>query len=118
MEFKKFIFFGYGSGGFEYLFKINFENPTTIYAVHAHSDFIQFLGEFGIVGFCILILSLLFLCANKKFISFKNFLLFYSLTFIFIFDFSFHIPIIQFLFILLISVTNNKTDNFVTKSDM
>ena len=117
LEFKKFIFFGYGSGGFEYLFKINFENPTTIYAVHAHSDFIQFLGEFGIVGFCILILSFIFLCANKKIISFKNFLLFYSLIFILIFDFSFHIPIIQFMFILLISVSNNQIDNFDTKSE-
>ena len=26
IEFKKFIFFGYGGGGFEYLFKINFQN--------------------------------------------------------------------------------------------
>ncbi len=107
-EFKKFIFFGYGTGGFEYLFKINFENSSTMYAVHAHSDFIQFLGEFGIIGFSLIILSISFLCINKNFFSFKNFLLSYCLIFILIFDFSFHIPIIQFLFVLLFSINNNQ----------
>ncbi|MDC3163040.1 O-antigen ligase family protein [Candidatus Pelagibacter sp.] len=117
LEFKKFIFFGYGSGGFEYLFKINFENTSTMYAVHAHSDLIQFLGELGIIGFSLIALSSLFLCANKNFFSFKNFLLFYSLIFILIFDFSFHIPVIQILFILLISAKNNQIDNFYVNYD-
>ncbi|MDC1280426.1 hypothetical protein N8Z07_03850 [Pelagibacteraceae bacterium] len=112
IELKKFIFFGYGGGGFEYLFKINFKNLSSIYASHAHSDLIEFIGEFGLIGFTLILLIFLTLCIKKKFFSFKNFLLCYLLTFILIFDFSFHIPIIQFLFILLLSISYDRSDNF------
>ena len=115
IEFKKFIFFGYGGGGFEYLFKINFQNLSTQFASHAHSSIIEFIGEFGLIGSTFISLSLLFTCANKDFLSFKNFLLCYLLIFILIFDFSFHIPIIQFLFILLLSVSLKRSDNFEYK---
>ena len=110
-EFKKFIFFGYGSGGFETLLKINFSNLSTKFASHAHSDLVEFIGEFGIIGSILIFLSLLVACINKKFFSFKNFLLSYLLIFILIFDFSFHIPIIQVLFILLLSVDFKKGNN-------
>ena len=115
IEFKKFILFGYGGGGFEYLFKINFQNLSTSFAIHAHSDFFEFIGEFGLIGSTLISLSLLFTCANKDFLSFKNFLLCYLLIFILIFDFSFHIPIIQFLFILLLSVSYKQSNNFEYK---
>jgi len=115
IEFKKFIFFGYGGGGFEYLFKINYQNLSTNFASHAHSSIIEFIGEFGLIGSTFISLSLLFTCANKDFLSFKNFLLCYLLIFILIFDFSFHIPIIQFLFILLLSVSLKRSDNFEYK---
>ena len=115
IEFKKFIFYGYGGGGFEYLFKINYQNLSTNFASHAHSDFLEFIGEFGLIGSTLISLSLLFTCANKKFFSFKNFLLCYLLIFIIIFDFSFHIPIIQFLFILLLSVNYKQSNNFEYK---
>ena len=117
IEFKKFIFFGYGGGGFEYLFKINYQNISTNFASHAHSSIIEFIGEFGLIGFTFISLSLLFTCANKDFLSFKNFLLCYLLIFILIFDFSFHIPIIQFLFILLLSVSLKRSDNFEYRFD-
>ena len=117
IEFKKFIFFGYGGGGFEYLFKINFQNLSTQFASHAHSSIIEFIGEFGLIGSTFISLSLIFLCANKDFLSFKNFLLCYLLIFILIFDFSFHIPIIQFLFILLLSVSYKRSDNFEYRFD-
>ena len=117
IEFKKFIFFGYGGGGFEYLFKINFQNLSTQFASHAHSSIIEFIGEFGLIGSTFISLSLLFTCANKDFLSFKNFLLCYLLIFILIFDFSFHIPIIQFLFILLLSVSYKRSDNFEYRFD-
>ena len=117
IEFKKFIFFGYGGGGFEYLFKINFQNLSTQFASHAHSSIIEFIGEFGLIGSTFISLSLLFTCANKDFLSFKNFLLCYLLIFILIFDFSFHIPIIQFLFILLLSVSLKRSDNFEYRFD-
>ena len=108
VEFKKFVFWGYGGGGFEYLFKINFENLSTAYASHVHSDIIEFIGEFGLIGFTLILLSLLFSCIKKNFFSFKNILLLYLLLFILIFDFSFHIPLIQLLFILLLSMNYNK----------
>ena len=111
VEFKKFVFWGYGAGGFEYLFKINFENLSTIYAAHAHSDIIEFIGEFGLIGSTLILLSILFSCIKKNFFSFKNFLLFYLLLFILIFDFSLHIPIVQLLFVLLISIDYKKTKN-------
>ena len=117
IEFKKFILFGYGGGGFEYLFKINFQNLSTQFASHAHSSIIEFIGEFGLIGSTFISLSLLLTCANKDFLSFKNFLLCYLLIFILIFDFSFHIPIIQFLFILLLSVSYKRSDNFEYRFD-
>jgi len=112
IEFKKFIFFGYGGGGFEYLFKVNFINLTTIYALHAHSDLIEFVGEFGLVGLTLITLSVMSYYTNKKNYLFKNFLLLYLLIFILIFDFSFHVPIIQLLFILLFSINFERSDNF------
>ena len=117
IEFKKFNLFGYGGGGFEYLFKINYQNLSTDFASHAHSGIIEFIGEFGLIGSTFISLSLLFTCANKDFLSFKNFLLCYLLIFILIFDFSFHIPIIQFLFILLLSVSYKRSDNFEYRFD-
>ena len=110
-EFKKFIFLGYGSGGFETLLTVNFSNLSTKFASHAHSDLVEFIGEFGIIGSILIFLSFLIACANKNFLSFENFLLSYLLIFILIFDFSFHIPIIQVLFILLLSVNFKKINN-------
>jgi O-antigen ligase len=110
IEFKKFMFFGYGGGGFENLLKINFQNLSTLFATHAHSDIMEFLGEFGLVGFTLITLSFLFSCANKNYFSFKNFLLFFLLIFILIFDFSFHIPIIQLLFVLLLSISYERSN--------
>ena len=66
------------------------------------------IGEFGLIGFILFILSIIFLPSKKKFISFKNFCLFYFLIFILIFDFSLHIPIIQLLFLLLLCVIDKE----------
>ena len=111
-EFKKFIFFGYGGGGFENLFKVNFINLSTTYASHAHSDLIEFVGEFGLVGFTLITLSIMSYFTNKKNFLFKNISLLYLLIFILIFDFSFHMPIIQLLFVLLFSINLERSDNF------
>ena len=109
-ETKNFILFGYGTGGFENLYKINFEDLSNSYASHAHADIIEFIGEFGLIGFILLLSSFIFLPSKKNFISFKNFCLFYFLIFILIFDFSLHIPIIQLLFLLLLCVTDKETN--------
>jgi len=112
-EIRNFFYFGYGGGGFEYLFKLNYQNSTNIYAAHAHSDIIEFIGEFGIIGSFILLLSIITLFIKNNIISFKNCLLFYLLLFILIFDFSLHIPIILFLFIILLSVDYKKNTIFL-----
>ena len=107
-ETKHFILFGYGAGRFETLYKINFKDLSNSYASHAHADLIEFIGEFGLIGFVLFLLSIIFLPSKKKFISFKNFCLFYSLIFILFFDFSLHIPIIQLLFLLLLFVVDKE----------
>ena len=112
IEFKKFILFGYGGGGFEHLLKINYQNLSTQFAVHAHSDLIEFMGEFGLISSILLLLSILFIFIKNHIFNFKNIILFYLLFFILTFDFSFHIPLIQLLFILLLSV-NYKRNNDV-----
>ena len=114
-EFKKFIFFGYGGGGFETLLTVNFSNLSTKFASHAHSDLVEFIGEFGIIGSILIFLSFLIACANKNFLSFENFLLSYLLIFILIFDFSFHIPIIQLLFVLLLSISYERSNKLEIK---
>ena len=111
-EFKKFIFFGYGGGGFEYLMKINYPNSSSLFASHAHSDLFEFIGEFGIFGSILICLCVLFFHIKNKFFFFKNFVLYYLLIIILIFDFSFHIPIIQFMFVLLLSINYTKSSNF------
>ena len=99
-EFKNFIFFGYGIGSFEYIFQLKFINPSNLFANHAHSDIIELFGEVGLIGFFLLLLSVV-----KFFLSIKNYnfisclILIYLIT-ILLFDFSLHIPIIQTLFII------------------
>ena len=67
------------------------------------------MGEFGLIGSMLLVLSILFISIKNKSFNFKNIILFYLLFFILTFDFSFHIPIIQLLFILLLSINYNKS---------
>lgn len=99
-ELKNFLFFGYGSGAFEILFQIKFSNSNQYFANHAHSDLIEFVGEYGLLGTALLFCSFVKIFFNKKFFSSINLLLiFYSLI-ILSFDFSLHIPIIQMLFVI------------------
>jgi len=94
-----YLFFGYGPGSFEIIFQINFPNLTNKYANHAHSDLIQFIGEFGLIGFALFILSI-FSFIIKTSYDLKNNLLLFYLIIILSFDFSLHIPFIQFLFVI------------------
>ena len=103
-QFKNFFLFGYGSGGFEILFK-NFYSSTRInYANHAHFDIIEFAGEFGIIGMLMFFL-IIFKCYKKiKFNNLKNLYLLFFLLIILLFDFSFHIFLIQMIYTLLLSI--------------
>ena len=114
--FKEYFLFGYGAGSFEYLFKVSFQYSagnilSDHYAVHAHADLMEFFGEFGLIGSILIILSIVFSYNKKHFFTLKNFLLLYLLFFILIFDFSFHYPLMQFIFILLLSVNYKKNNN-------
>ena len=107
---KEFSFFGYGLGGFEYLFKIDYPDLSSKYVDHAHSDLPEFIGELGLIGFLNLLLVILLIFIRNNFFQFKNLLLIYFLIILLIFDFSLHIPIIQFLLVILFSINidNNK----------
>jgi len=94
-----YLFFGYGPGSFEILFQIKFPNLTNSFANHAHSDLFQFIGEFGLIGFALFFLSLLSFFIKKSYDLKNNLLLFYVII-ILLFDFSLHIPFIQFLFVI------------------
>ena len=99
-----YLFFGYGPGSFEILFQLKFPNLMNSYANLAHSDLIQFIGEFGLVGFILFILSFFKMFFKSKNYNLLGFLLFFYLMIILFFDFSLHIPIIQFLFISLFTL--------------
>ena len=94
-----YLFFGYGPGSFEILFQIKFPNLTNSFANHAHSDLFQFIGEFGLFGFALFVLSI-FSFFIKTSYDLKNNLLLFYLIIILSFDFSLHIPFIQFLVVI------------------
>jgi len=94
-----YLFFGYGPGSFELLFQINFPDLTNKYANHAHSDLFQFIGEFGLFGFALFVLSIFSFFIKTSYDLKNNLLLFYLIIILF-FDFSLHIPFIQFLFVI------------------
>ena len=102
-----YLFFGYGPGSFELLFQINFPDLTNIYANHAHSDLFQFIGEFGLFGFALFFLSIFSFFIKTSYNLKNNLLLFYLIIILF-FDFSLHIPFIQFLFVIFV-IFNQKS---------
>ena len=113
-QFKKFWLFGYGSGGFEIVYKL-FANilPGTGIATHAHNDGIELMGEVGILG--ILIILLLSLIYFKKLVNnirddrvFVRCILISSLLVILLIqsfvDYSLHIPGISTLLAVILSM--------------
>jgi len=101
-QIKDFLFFGYGAGGFETVFKLKFINATSSYADHAHSDLFEFIGEFGIFGFILFILSFYKIFLVKENYNLKFIILSIIGLTIILFDFSLHIPLIQIIFVILI----------------
>src|SRR6056300_4347 len=108
-QFFQFKFFGYGVGAYEIIFKVFNNDNSFFFANHAHSDIVEFLGELCVLGFSILCYLLLKLLKKINLKTTKNiFLIIYLITLL-IFDFSFHIFLIQLIFILLISLNIKKT---------
>ena len=94
-----YLFFGYGPGSFEILFKLKFPNLVNNYATHAHSDLIQFIGEFGLIGLILFLFSISHLFFRSINYNLISYLLLFYICIILFFDFSLHIPFIQFLFV-------------------
>jgi len=107
-ELKNFILFGYGSGSFESLFQLKFMNLSSQFADHAHSDLVEFFGEFGLVGIIFVTLSFIKFFFNKKNYTLINVIVFSYAIILLFFDFSLHIPIIQILFLSFL-LLNKKT---------
>jgi len=103
-QLNDFLFFGYGAGNFETIFKIFFNQLDSTFANHAHFDLAEFIGEFGMVGIFILMLLVIRILKKITLISIKNIYLIFFIIFILFFDFSFHIFLIQLIFSLLLSV--------------
>ena len=107
-ELKNFILFGYGSGSFESLFQLKFMKLSSQFANHAHSDLVEFFGEFGLVGISFIVLSFLKFFLNKKSYTLINIIVLSYAIILLFFDFSLHMPIIQFLFLSFL-LLNKKT---------
>ena len=107
-QLNNFLIFGYGAGGFEILFKNFYGQLDLAFANHAHSDLVEFIGEFGLIGTFLLLIIFFQILKKIEIIELKNFYLFLFVFFILIFDFSLHIPIIQILLLLLFSIKKNK----------
>tara|TARA_B100001540_G_C15767811_1_gene624825 strand:- start:186 stop:1520 length:1335 start_codon:yes stop_codon:yes gene_type:complete len=107
-EIKNFLFFGYGMGSFEVLFKLKYLNNSSLYADHAHSDLVEFVGELGLFGSILIILSIFKFFAHIKILNHINFILILYLFTILSFDFSLHVPLVQILFIIFF-LLNNKS---------
>jgi len=108
-QINNFLFFGYGSGSYETIFQLKFINPDNKFANHAHSDLLEFLGEFGLIGFSLLLLSIIKFFTIKKNFNLINLILFCYLFLLLLFDFSFHIPVIQVLFVIFFSISSLRT---------
>ena len=91
-------------GGFENLFKLKFINSAIQFANHVHADIFEFLGEFGLIGFLLIIFSVIKFFFDKQSYNLINFLMITFSIIILFFDFSLHIPIIQILFIIFLSL--------------
>ena len=105
-EIKNFLFFGYGSGAYEIIFQLKFSDTTTKFANHAHSDLIEYIGEFGLIGISLILLSL----AKYFFKLNLNVVLLILISYLLIilfFDFALHIPIIQILFVIFFILNKN-----------
>ena len=112
-QFKKFWLFGYGSGAFEIVYKLFYNNSGQGIATHAHHDGIELMGEVGILGISILLL--LSIIYFKKLVNnirddrvLTRFFLISSLLLILFIqsfvDFSLHIPGISTLLAVILSV--------------
>ena len=107
-ELDNFLLFGYGSGNFELMFKNFYDKLGVNFANHAHFDLGEFIGELGLVGTLLLLIPIYKIFKKINLKSLKNFYLILFVILILAFDFSLHIPIIQIIIILLLSINSKR----------
>jgi hypothetical protein len=108
VQLKNFLFFGYGPGSFESLFQINYKDLGTQFANHAHFDLSEFIGEFGLVGSFLILFSIMIFFINKNSFTFINMIVISYIVVILFFDFSMHIPLIQIMLIIFLTLNKKK----------
>lgn len=108
VQLKKFLFFGYGPGSFENLFQISYFDLKNLYANHAHSDIIEFVGEFGLLGTILIASSSLIFFIKKNSYTFINVITISYIMIILFFDFSMHIPLIQLMIIIFLNLNTKR----------
>ena len=67
---------------------MKFINLSSQFANHAHSDLVEFFGEFGLVGITLIILSFIKFFLSKKSYTLINIIVFSYAIIILSFDFS------------------------------
>ena len=97
-EFFNFPILGYGLGGFEVIYAHKY-NTSKLFYDHIHNDFIEYLGELGLIGFVILFLLIPITILKKMYAlnqisDLKNIIIFSLIALIVHcnLDFSFHMP--------------------------
>jgi O-antigen ligase len=120
-KFKEFLFFGYGFGGFEQVFKTYYTIIDGVYSNHVHNDIVELLGEFGIFG-SIILLSLfigyiIIIIKNVKCNKLTTLhpilisILFLTLLTNSMVDFSLHIPAVQYFLSTILAIGLTKFNN-------
>ena len=89
------------------MFQLKFPYTTAKFANHAHADLIEYIGEFGLIGSFLILISIGNFFVKLK-LNIVSLILLSYLVVILLFDFSLHIPIIQILFVIFF-INNNKT---------
>jgi len=119
-QIKNFIFFGYGLGSFESIFRLEYTNYIKFYN-HVHNDFLEFIGEMGLIGFTLFVIMLFFafksILQNQKIYEIKLLCILLTISMVThgIFDFSLHNPSIIFLLTFLISLGSCNFKYYTTK---
>lgn len=109
-QFLNFPFFGYGLGNFETLFRLEIQNNQFFYD-HTHNDFIEFIGEAGLIGMFILLVILtriIISLKNNKILPEIKFLILAILIIVIIhgnLDFSLHMPQIIYILVFIFSLS-------------
>ncbi len=110
---KNFLFFGYGLGNFESLFRLEIGLNNYFYD-HVHNDYLEFFGELGLIGS--LIFFIIFIKFTRYIINFQKlvflkdqfFLIFLACAIHGLFDFALHMPSIIYVTVFLFGLSSCK----------